>query len=485
MDPHYFYCFENGFEEETDEKKFTIEKRGKCLKLIKRESKKHNREEEIIYRNGKALTEDTELCIGDTVIWQGLIIVILQDMLVCTSAYGNMRIAQKNITVLAKRETLKRRKARVGPERVMATDKSLHEGEIELERPQSEIKPPDHPFILTMGPSATMILPILLMTYIGNKTSGNTGYFQITLWMTVASAILSVFWTSANYIYRKVTAEKAEKRRRKTYKEYLQRTENYLKTCMIENRETMLQQYPSYQYFLGEDGRGKVLWNKGYDRNESCFIRAGIGQIIFQLSVKTPDGKRELCTDILVKECYKLADQYKYIENVPVGIDLKTTSSIAYIGQRAYKSVLQSVLQLIAMYDKDSLKIAFFYNEECRPARDMAQCFKWLPHIWDSDKNIRYLAGNGADADEIAQHLIKELSDRGQGGVQKKYIIIVENEQFWGNITTEKMPNLHKIYIGEKREDIPVSCSHIIDLDKERILFPKEGKMKEQLFLFL
>ncbi|MBP3603083.1 MAG: type VII secretion protein EssC [Lachnospiraceae bacterium] len=471
------------YEALTDEKKFTIEKTGKCLKLIGGESKKHNREGEIIYRNGKAITEDTELYAGDTVIWQGLTIVILQDMLVCTSAYGTMRIAQRNTTIGGKRDTLKRKKDRVGLERTLVTDKGLHEEEMELEPPQAEIKPPEHPLILTMGPSATMILPILLMTYIGNKSSGNAGYFQITLWMTIASAILSVFWTSANYFYRKLTAEKEERKRIKSYKEYLQRTENYLDTCMIENRETMMHKYPSCQYFLGEDGKGKVLWNKGYDRNESCFIRVGIGQIVSQISIKVPGGKRELCTDILRKESYKLADKYKYLENVPVGIDLKNTSSIAYIGQRAYESLLQSVLQLIAMYDGDCLKIAFFYNEECRPARDMAQCFKWLPHIWDADQSIRYLAGNGAEADEISQHLIKELGDRRENDIQRKYIIIIGNEQFWGNKNTEKIPNIHIIHIGRKREEILALCSQMIDLDKGQICFPQDGKIKEQLFV--
>ncbi len=469
------------------ERMFTIEKSGNRFRLCGMSLDKGRKESGAVYVNGEAIDEDITLQVGDTIVLQGLSILLLHDMLLCTCFYGTMRVARSITVTTINKCNLRGEQRREDLESVMATDRNLHMGEVEVERPQAEIKQTNHPFVLTMGPTATMILPVLLMTYVGTKVSGNTGYYQVTIWMTIASVILSTFWTSVNYIYRKMITRKEERERRNSYKEYLNRLKEYMEVCMKENRETMLLQYPSYQFFLGDEGRGKVLWSKGYERSSTCFIRLGLGESLFQISVKMPGGKQELCTDDLLKDAYQLSETYRYIEDVPVGIDLMEAGNVSYVGENVYTVVMQSVIQLIARHDGRNMKIAFFYNDECRQEQNMAQCFKWLPHVWNAEKNIRFLAGNEAEADEIISYLSKKFGNETEEDVKVKYVIIASNEKLVRAGSIDKISKMsvdksevRTIYIGKKRESIPVECSHVVDVDRERICWQEDGKIMEQ-----
>lgn len=453
---------------------------------------------EGLYVNQKAVCGKYFLQKGDIIELFGLCLLVLPQMLVCVSLYGNMRVAERKADFSGQTErALEKRieNSRITEE--VLEEKALHEEEIEFSLPEPERRERTPVLFLSLGPSLTMILPVLFLAAAGSAMTGQTGtgYYVTAAVMTASSAFLSVFWGIVNHIYKKKAGERQAVGRKEIYREYLRKTEGYLSECLRENREILLQCYPSCQSFLPkEESGGKIYWNKSARQKELLFIRLGLGEIPFQVSMKLPKGHRQLNLDMLVQEAYELSDKYRLLSQVPVGVELKKAGSIGFTGAFIYPVFLQFLVQAAAGYSSSDMRLAYFYHEDCQEEKKIADCVKWLPHIWQTGRKVRYLAGNEKEAGEILPGLMKELRQRAEGEGEKQkafYLIIIANgdlikgEELYHFLRAEK-EGIYSLFLDRKREKIQSLCGSLVIKERkyEEILhYEKDGIKKQPVSL--
>lgn len=450
-----------------------LEERGK-------ESKKRMR----IYVNGNAVTGKMKMEPGDYVLFWGLEILVLPAILLCTAHYGNMRMAKK--WEVPSGQDREKREIRIDKEKkteMLFTEvKNIREEEVEIEAPQAEEKQMQQPFLLAIGPTISMMLPVLCMSMAYGTMAGN-GYYQTTIFMTVLSVLLSSFWAIMNYCYRKYNGWHTERKRQNNYRQYLRQTEKYLQQCKEENRIAMHSMYPSATEVIEAEmtGNGKY---KERSNERGWFIRLGLGTIPFQIKIKLPGRKKELCRDYLLREAYEMAEGYCLLEQVPIGVDLKNIGSIGYVADYVCPPVMQIIVQLIAGHSSSEMKLIFFYHEKHRQEQQMAQCLKWLPHVWADGKQLRFLAGNEQEAGEIIPYITDRLKNKQEMGIQYIFVIadwqLVKGESIAGFLTKGKEYGVRTIFMLTEQEQFLNKCNCMIWKKEGIIRWYEENKITEQ-----
>lgn len=460
---------------------------------------------EGVYVNEKLLDGKRRLNIGDCVDIYGLHILILKDLLVCVSFCGIFRVAQrKDIQEREKpySETGEK-KEEIWIERRCEQERALHAGEVEILLPEQPMAESEQPFILSVGPTLTMVLPMLLMAQLSSRfmEGMGSGFYYMSIVMGVSSAFLALFWGLINHGYRKYSRKREGREKESQYREYLDNIESYLLQCERDNRAVLEQKYPSLNAILGEgDGRAAVLWNRYYRQKDFLFLRVGVGVMPFQVQVKLSDPHKRIVQGKLARKAQELAEQFSVLEQVPAVVDLYENRQVGIVGSLYREEVrgmlVQLLMQIAVCHCYTEVKTVCFYHKDKVREQEIADCMKWMPHSWSADRKIRFLAGNEKEAARILPVLAKELAKEGEreekGMRIPWYIVVVLNENLiQGEILykylTDPLENcpVSTIFAGMEREEVPKSCrcliskagedGEILNLGREQISRRKVG----------
>ena len=188
-----------------------------------------------VYREGILLKGREILQSGETIRLLGLSILYLKGFLFCFSDFGTLRISlfeeEKPALETGRREQFRNRDFGETDGLVMKSreEGTVTGGELKLELPEKELAQSRQPLFLTIGPSMTMILPILLTTLLAGRLQAEggsgAGFFRTGLLMTGISSMMTVLWGLLGYLYRKGYESRERKRKRREYLSYLQETE--------------------------------------------------------------------------------------------------------------------------------------------------------------------------------------------------------------------------------------------------------------------
>jgi len=458
--------------------------------LLESGQQHENKSVASIYVNGQAIRENRLLLPGDIIVFMGLSILVLKDVLLCTSFFGKFRMSEADNAITGRERmqivsALSRQELRI--EELAEGNEALHKGEIELMLPEPAKRNVSQPLFLTIGPSATTMLPVILMAALGS-VSGQSSYYLITVAMTAASAILAVFWGILNHGYRRYISECEEKRRVEDYHNYLQGLNTYLAKCTEENRAILLRKHPHYSHFLSVNQEVvKIKSSNKRENAEERFIRLGLGEIPFQVVVKRQEKGMGIRQDELLREADTLCRVYERIGNAPVGISLCDNANIGFAGKEVFPLLLQFILQVAAGYDGRELKIVYFYHHGYLWEEKLAECLKWLPHIWSDDKKTRFLAGNEKETGEVCSVVEGVLQKQQNENTRRRFLLLVANqetvsgESLWEylRLVKENVP-VTICYVSRDEEGLYGNCRYFVLQEKGEIKYFQEGDIKSQ-----
>lgn len=436
---------------------------------------------EGLYVNGKAIQGKCRLQIGDCVDLYGLHILVLRNVLVCVPFCGVFRAAGGGI--VQNRENDGRKKGEDREEvwiaRRCEQERALHAGEMEILLPEQTPPEPEQPLILSLGPTLTMVLPMLLMAQLSSYFMEGTGssFYYMSVVMAVGSAFLALFWGLMNHGYRRGQRRRKAKEQERQYREYLDGIEKQLLLWEKDNREILEQKYPPLTAVCGERGRAAVLWNRYYRQKDFLFLRIGTGEMPFQIKVKIPEAHKRIVQGKLVKKAQEVVERFAVLKQVPAVADLYENRQIGIVGnlygEEASGVLLQLLVQIAACHCYTEVKTVCFYHKERTGDRRIADCMRWMPHSWSGDRKVRFLAGDDKEASRILPVLTKEMA-KGSGDKEKGmripwYIVVVLNKELiQGEIlyrylteTLEECP-VSTIFAGMKEEEFPKSCRYLI-----------------------
>lgn len=432
-----------------------------------------------VFLNGKRIVS-CELKCGDIIHIMGVSICFM----------GTFLIVPKNITVNGMKEVKSfnvSQPADKEPEDTYARTprilKSLDRNKIIIDAPTQPQKSKQQPFILVAGPSATMALGMMASfgVTLANALNGGNISSTITGGVMVISMLLgSLMWPSLLRNYNKRQEIANEKYRVEKYRYYLSEKESeikksYERNCRIWN-ENLLPAPGRLSQIIFK--RSINLWERTFTDEDFLHIRLGIGSGLFETEIQHPNKGFTLHDDALIDEAINLANKYKMLENVPIGVSLINQRTVGIVGEseKIHNTLRCMILNIAALHSPEDVKICVICNEL---QAEQAEWIKDLPHCWNSAKTTRYFAANNMEAQRLLNDMDEKIREREEltekDAIRTPHIIVVvldeksvENVPFYRYlIDSENNVGISSVFIAEHFNRIPKECTAIIQNEKD------------------
>lgn len=366
---------------------------------------------------------------------------------------------------------------------------SLYEEEVEIEGAPAPREMKNRPWFLTVGPSFTMAIPMLLgcgLSLWGASISGAvSGVFMYTGVVTaIGSAVLGAFWAMTNLKYAQKEQREDEEYRFNAYSAYLIKITEELQKKYQYNAQTMRKMYPSAAECSKYTIRDFRLWNRNHTHGDFLKHRLGIGEMPFQVQIKIPKEKFTLTKDSLLGKPRMIQEQFQTLYEVPVGISFQQKQLIGIVGgknRRGAVEVMHSIVaEIAASHCYTDVKFVFLYQESDMDRRKEWECMRWFPHVWSEDRHTRYMASNEIEKRDVLFELSNILRSRMMGtdtrskqGIAKPYyllfvsdISLLKDEALTKYIYEPKPAyGITTFLMTEQVEELPNACVDIIEND--------------------
>ena len=448
-----------------------------------------------VYREGTLLTGRETLQSGETIRILGLSILYLKGILVCFSGFGTLRISVFAERMSAREDGRRKSFANMDQKRETSLlvksreEWPVTEGELKLELPEKEMVQSRQPLLLTIGPSMTMILPILLTTVLAGRlqagSGSSTGFFRTGLLMTGISSMMTVLWALLGYLYRKGYERRDRKGKRREYLAYLKDTGEYLQELMEQNRRAMLHNAPEGRSYLEE---GSMAPGGSIYAEQYSFLRLGLADRESPYQVKLDEERKRKQTD-LYRKARELAEGCQKLWAVPAGFDFRKERVVGFAGEKGYDTLWQALLQLVACHDEKEVRIACFYQRERKQDRELAAGIRWLPHIWTGDGKKRFLAGDEQETGEILPEIGRFLSEKTRQTFFLLLILepsLICGEDIYENLCRKEEEETAVWYLAGRYEKLLANCSCLVrnDCRSREILWLQEKGRKLEDVIF-
>lgn len=463
-----------------------IEKKNETYLII-------NKSPNGTYVNKEKIETETKLSFGDYINIMGLHIIFLGDILAVDIKENNVKINEDKLgyydnvdeTMFLQKNYDDARNGKIIYHRSPKNYEKLDEEIIEIENPPEKGKEKQQPLLLTIGPSVTMALPMLLgcmmMIYASNVEGGTSSLYMYSgLIMSVSSAFIGVIWAIVNMRYQKKEEEEKEKQRFSAYSNYLIEKTEEIKEKYEDTERILEEMYPPVETCLDYDAEKGYLWNRNRTHDDFLIHRLGIGDIPFQVPIAIAKKRFHIYEDELSKKPAFIKENYKKLYQVPVTIDFSKHNLIGIVGGKekegAYSVAQIMSGQLSANNCYTDIKLGYIYNGASSLEHEIWEFTKWLPHTWSEDKKIRFIASNKEEASDVFFELTKVFRKRAEEKREKNekfpkpyYILFIsdpsllEGELFSKYVfEKEKQFGLTTVFLVERYEELPNSCEFVI-----------------------
>ncbi len=354
--------------------------------------------------------------------------------------------------------------------------------------------------LITIGPSLTMVIPMLIgviITIISSKSDSEMSFaFMYTgLISAVCSAVLGVTWSLMSLKERSKQIEAYEIKRQKLYREYIRNEDEKLKIKYIKNRNALLMMNPVVHDYFDETNAKYILWNRTKDMDDYLNIRLGLGSCSFDVPIIIPKMRFTIVDDELRQLPLFLKQKYAQMSDVPVCVNILDSKLTGVVAQDELKReclfnlmVLMCACQsspeeLIAavMLTKSNAK----YDSYKKVSNGRTESFethkyeylRFLPHVQTEYGNM--LAFSTDRANRI-QNNIADL-------INEEYIIIIFTDDY--SVLREEIKTAKNVYIivlADSFEGLTGECKCIINYSDSFSgiisLFDNETKRQEVIF---
>ena len=446
--------------------------------------------------NDIRIDKSRQLMYGDVINIYGLKIIFLGDFLAVNSALDGLVVKNNSLG------EYKQPKTEVDDEKKQSnTNKKddlfhraprnilkIEDEPFEIEAPPQAKEADNTPLIMTIGPSLTMALPMMLGTGMAiissQRTGAGSGAFMYTGIITaLGSAMLGVFWAIKNLRFQKKKKRADELKRFERYSQYLIDRAAKIKEKYDNNTESMRKMYRDPTTLCSYNRNSIELWNRNVRHFDFLQHRLGIGEVPFQTEIVVPKESFSMIDDSLGQKPSMIKESYKMLIDVPVCVDIYANRIIGVIGGNDYAGcydVVNNLVTQIAASDcYTDVKLAFVYDAEKEGDGDKWNYAKWLPHVWREDGKFRYVGTDKTEISDVFYEITQTLRFRaeeseehkGKTGIPKPYyILFVKNpELLEGELIgkyiyhSEINYGITTVLLARSYDELPNECEFIVE----------------------
>lgn len=350
---------------------------------------------------------------------------------------------------------------------------------IKIEPPLAKNPPQSMPLILSVGPSATMMLPMLLSSIVSGRSMAGM------LIMMGGSAFLAVMWGMINFDYRKKQAGITEEKRQSLYHRYIAEQEEELMSIAEQELSRLNEQYLSVDRCLELPvSNTHRLWERMVSHSDFTTVRLGRGSVRLPATITIPEEKLAMIEDELRDEPRRLLETYESISDAPITLQLRNWPIVGVLSPRNQPQMLQSmVMQLAATHSYHDVRIAVLIKEDNLTQWSWA---RWLPHSFANDsRTLRMVVSKPGAIQEVLTHLENVLFTRKELAGDNKdeapaeqqllphYVIfctdpsIIENLPIMRHLTEGQL-GFTLVMQATSMEQLPKECRVIIQASEQQ-----------------
>lgn len=440
------------------------------------------------YLNGQRISQIQKLTHGDRIIIMDYQIYFLGNVLAVNkerSVESHLPLAEKK-KLFQSHQYPKRQWFSRSPRFIQPIDTEM----IEIEGPPTVQLSKKVPLYLTIGPSLTMPIPILLMVLFNIVLAQSSGsginsfsYFGMAISVIMFSA-LGIMWTMLRRNYDESCEIEIFEERDKAYKKYITQNENYIEEKKKKNKRILENIYLSSDFLLLELLKNSdILWNRNINHEDFLTIRIGTGPIKLPNEIRIPKQKFSVENDPLISLPAKVEKDNNFVEQMPKIFSLKKYKIVGVVGDESflYNMVNSMIIQVVALHSYIDVKTVFLMEAE--QWEDRLNWVKWLPHTFDSEKRIRFIANSEDTWENVQQELVKEIKFREEmekentishdrNVYQQHFLIFVSNREVFNHsilyqyMISDKNFGFTFILLYGQLSRLPNECRFILENTK-------------------
>lgn len=337
---------------------------------------------------------------------------------------------------------------------------AMEEKKIEIDNPPMPLGKEGIPLVMRMGSSLVM-----------GGTAALTG--NITM---LASTLMLPLLTQG---YTKEDKLEYERKRVEIYRKYLDEKEQEILKQKEKEENILRTNYPAFLEVMKYVHSSRKLWERTNRDDDFLKLRIGYGKRPLLSEICYSDQRFELEPDILKEEMYDLVRERVLLDNVPIMLDIIENFVVGLQGEaelvKQFVSML--IMRISVLFGYDEVKLILLAEESDLKSMEYIQ---YLPHIWDNQRIIRYIATNPSEAYQVGENIQKYLE--GDLETSRKidvilkdrpyFVVFALNKKLYEGIEVLKKAIQQKNSIGLSLiaafPDVPKECSVLLNINGNR-----------------
>ena len=446
------------------------------------------------YINGK-LSSSATLEYGDELSAYGLTIIYLGQ---CLSIFGEFKTSTLTPIIVDKDDYItgvifNGEDTTEEFDRTPRIMSKYEKTEYPIDLPPQPLGSKKMPVLLTVGPSLTMSLAMMVTVGVSVSNYMNNGQLSsiITSGALALSMLLgAILWPILTRRYQNRQEKQEANKRYNMYSEYIDEQKSILKQKNERNKVALEQEFfPSpkriMEVFERDSKKARRLYEKTTFDEDYLSVRIGTSDVLSDIVVNVPQKGFSTNDDRLKNMPYELQKEFKYVSSAPASISFRNNKISGLIGDRkltdkVFKTLLMS---LTFGHSYDEVKTVFVYKSS--DEYKYSWC-KSLYHTQDEASGLRYVATTREEVHRLFNHFTEILDLRTDSGalstdkgIQLPYYIffildrdLIEDETLVTRITkTDKETGFSLFYLADDVKELPKECRMIIKTDNTECVY--------------
>jgi S-DNA-T family DNA segregation ATPase FtsK/SpoIIIE len=367
---------------------------------------------------------------------------------------------------------------------------------VNIEAPPSKQNKDEMPAIFQYGPSITMPMPMIMSAVINMSVNGRgiKSYIGIMVSMLL-SAGMGLMWSTLRRNYKTKKDAADEEFRVSQYTKYIQQNDEFIQEKVTYNSNILHSQYlATQQLLLSINDHREHIWNRNVNHQDFLTVYLGTGNFKSPFEIKVPEERFSLTQDSLLDYTHELKEKYEFVPDQPSILNINEHKIIGMLGNydNVHSIACNIISQVAALHSYTDVKIVVLYREDEGYLYDWV---RWLPHTFNKDKKLRFVANTPETREHVVQTVVKDLTNRmnaaqegngGEGRYPYSYVIVcTDPELFEGSTMIQCMTSTaglgaHFILAYGQIDGIPNECKAIIECDENFSGFFKLDEARDE-----
>lgn len=434
-----------------------------------------------VYVNGKRLHHSSILHAGDVLYILGVKIVLGYQFLALNNPDNTVRL-NEYILKPYQAEPLQPYEMPEELEEQIYYRSPRFEREIsplilKIDAPTAQEKDDDTPLALSLAPSLVMGVAsfssgLVAMTATV-RNGGNIASAIPTFIMSFSMLTgMVVFPFIMKYRDRKKKKERELERRTK-YLKYLENMRAEIYKAASMQQEILKENYPFVlSQVKQKDFYDMLLWSRVIGRQNFLTLRVGVGNVPLQAQLSFPEQRFSIDDDIMREEVNRFSEEKQIISGVPAVYSLIEHRVSGIVGEgKSVNGILNHMLvQIAALHSYDEVKVIFLCDESNLEKYDYV---KWMPHIWDNDFRMRFLAANPEEVRNLSSYFLREMEKyKGEHPAKIPHYVVISTSKALSDscaflaelLKDNTLSGFSYLAVYDKLKNLPKECTAILQI---------------------